>query len=163
MQLRQFAGNRAEGDMEIYVRGTRSSSRDWARAQEIPASEIPPLDEGERAAARRENIPDETYARTIYAQQLTGQATLQRLLKFGQWLEGKVGERNSYGRIDSIELDTFSGKLHIEGATGEEPFSFELDEDMVERFLTTGTAELERAILRVLEIFVPIERTAKAS
>jgi hypothetical protein len=149
--------------MEVYVRGARSSSRDWVRAQEIPASELPPLDEKQRAAARRENISEERYARTVYAQQLTGQATLRRLQKFGHWLEGKIQERNSGGRIDSIELDTFSGKLHIEGVTGKEPYSFELDEDLVERFLTTGDADLESGILRVAEIFMPRDRVAKAS
>lgn len=149
--------------MEVFVRGARSSTRDWLAAQRVPSNELPRLDDEQKAEARRGNVPEEMFARTVYAQQLTGQATLRRLQKFGQWLGGKLEERDSSGRIDSIELDTFSGKLHIEGATEKEPFSFELDEDLVERFLTTGTTELERAISRVLEIFVPMERAVKAS
>ena len=148
--------------MEVYVRGSRSSSLDWVRAQELPANELPPLDEKQKERARRNNVPEEAFARTEYAQQLTAQATLQWLLKFGQWLEGQIEELGSDGKIRSIELDTWSGKIHVEGVTGSEQFSFALEEDVVERFLSTGASELEAAILRVLKIFVLTER-AKAS
>jgi hypothetical protein len=150
-------------DMDVFVRGSRSSAQDWRRAQQIPLSEIPPLNEEQKAAARRENVSEENYARSAYAARLTEQATLQKLKKFGQWLGAKVERWNPGSCIDLVELDTWSGKYLIQGKTGTEPFSIELDEDLVERFLTTGAADLERAIFRVLEIFVPIEKEAKAS
>ena len=149
--------------MEVLIRGSRSSAQDWRRAQQIPLSEIPQLSEEQKAAAQREHVSEEDYARSAYAARLTERATLQKMLKFGRWLEARMEKRRPECRIDSIELDTWNGKLMVQGRAGEEPFSFELDEDLVERFLTTGAADLERAILRVLEVFIPIERTAKAS
>jgi hypothetical protein len=149
--------------MEVFVRGARSSSRDWARAQEIPASELPALDEKQKAEAKRMNWPEEAFARSVYAQQLTGQAALQRLLAFGRWLEAKIAGINPDCKIDSIELTTWDGMLHIQGKNGYDAFSFELNEDVVERFLTTGAADLESSILRAVEIFVPRDRAAKAS
>jgi hypothetical protein len=149
--------------MEVFVRGARSSSRDWLAAQSVPLSELPQLNAEQKAEARRGNVPENAFARTLYAQQLTGQATLQRLLSFGRWLEAKIAGMNPDCKIDSVELTTWDGVLHIQGKNGYDAFSFDLNEDVVERFLTTGAADLETAILRVAEIFVPHERIAKAS
>jgi hypothetical protein len=149
--------------MDISVRGSRSSAQDWVRAQQIPASQLPPLDEEQKAAARRENVSEENYARSIYAARLTEQKLLQRMLKFGRWLNARIEERDPKASIDAVELDTWTGKLRISGKSGTDPFFFDLDEDLVERYLITGAADLERSIQRVLEIFVPIERAARAS
>jgi hypothetical protein len=133
------------------------------RAQQTPADQLPPLDEQQKAEARLMHRSEEAYARTVYAQQLTGQATLQRLLKFGQWLDARIEGINSECRIDSVELNTWEGMLHIQGKSEYDSFFFELDEDVVERFLTTGSADLEAAILRVVEIFLPRGKVARAS
>jgi hypothetical protein len=121
------------------------------------------LDDEQKAEARRGNVPEEAFARTMYAQHLTGQATLQRLLAFGRWLEAKIAGMNPDCKIDSVELTTWDGMLHIQGKNGYDAFSFDLNEDVVERFLTTGAADLESAILRAAEIFVPRDKVAKAS
>jgi hypothetical protein len=149
--------------MDVFVRGSRSSAQDWLRAQQIPRHELPPLNDVQKAAAEREKIPEQIYARSAYAAQLTEQAMLQKMLKFGRWLEAKIEERYPESIIDLIELDTWSGKFLVQGKAGADAFSFELDEDLVERFLTSGSADLESAIFRVLDIFVPIRREAKAS
>ncbi len=149
--------------MEVYVRGARSSARDWLAAQRVHSSELPKLDDEQKAEAQRGNIPEETFARTVYAQQLTGQATLQRLLVFGRWLEAKIEGISPGCKIDTVELTTWDGMLHVQGKDGSDAFSFDLNEDLVERYLTTGAADLESAILRVVEIFVPRDRVAKAS
>lgn len=149
--------------MEVFVRGARSSSRDWSIAQRVPSSELPQLSEEQKAEARRGNVSDESYARTLYAQELTGKATLQRLLAFGRWLEAKLEEMSPGCKISSVELTTWDGKLWIRGENDHDTFSFDLDEEVVERFLTTGAADLEGAILRVAKIFVPRVRVTKAS
>jgi len=149
--------------VEVYVRGARSSTRDWLAAQRVPSNELPKLDDEQKAEARRGNIREEAFARTVYAQQLTGQATLHRLLAFGRWLEAEIEGISPGSKIDSVELTTWDGMLHIQGKNGYDAFSFDLNEDLVERFLTTGAADLESAILRVAEIFVPRDRVAKAS
>jgi hypothetical protein len=149
--------------MEVFVRGARSSSRDWSAAQRAPLNELPQLDDEQKAEARRGNLSEEAYARTFYAQQLTAQAMLRRLLKFGKWLDAEIEGINSECRIDSVELNTWEGMLHIQGKSEYDSFSFDLDEDVVERFLTTGSADLEAAILRVVEIFLPRGKVARAS
>ncbi len=149
--------------MEVLVHGTRSSTQDWIRAQQVPLSELPLLDEEQKAEARLMHRSEEGYARSIYAAQLTQRATLQRMMKFGHWLGARIEERKPDSSVESVELDTWSGKLQIQGTTGGEPFLFNLDEDMVERFLTTGAADLESSIFRVLEIFLPELKVARAS
>jgi hypothetical protein len=149
--------------MEVFVRGARSSSRDWSAAQRAPLDELPQLDNEQKAEARRGNLSEVAYARTLYAQQRTGQTTLQRLLKFGQWLNARVEERNPGFRVERVELDTLSGRIEIALSEGAEAFDFEMDEDLVERFLTAGSSEAESSIFRVLDVYVPRQQVSKAS
>ncbi len=70
--------------MDIFVRGARSSARDWSTAQNVSPNDLPQLDEKQKAEARRGNISEEVYARTIFAEELTQQKLLQKMLKFGR-------------------------------------------------------------------------------
>jgi hypothetical protein len=149
--------------MEVFVRGTRSSTQDWIRAQQVPLSELPSLDEEQKTEARLMHRSEEDYARSIYAAQLTQRATLQRMLKFGHWLNARVEERNPECHVSSVTLDTWKGRYQVLVSGGEEPIDFEMDEELVERFLTTGSVELEKSIFRLLEINLPQQRVARAS
>jgi len=149
--------------MDISVRGSRSSAQDWVRAQQIPLSEIPPLDEQQKAVARQMRLSEEDYARSAYAGQLSQQELLQRTLRFGRWLNARVEERNADSRVDAVELDTWSEKLKVRVLVGQESVFFEVDEELVERFMSTGSAELERSVFRLLEVNLPQQRVARAS
>jgi ATP-dependent phosphoenolpyruvate carboxykinase len=149
--------------MEVFVRGSRSSAQDWVRAQEIPLSELPPLDEQQKAAALRENVSEENYARSAYAGHLSQQKLLQRTLHFGRWLNSKVQERNPECQVNSVTLDTWEGKYQVTATANGEPVEFEIDEDLVERFLSTGSAEMEKAIFRLLDVYLPHKQVARAS
>jgi len=149
--------------MDISVRGSRSSAQDWVRAQQIPLNEIPPLDEQQKAAALQMRISEEDYARSVYAGYLSQQELLQRTLRFGRWLNARVGERTPNGCVDAVELDTWSGKLKVKVLIAREPVIFEVDEELVDGFMTTGSAELERSIFRLLEINLPQQQVARAS
>ncbi len=149
--------------MEVFVRGARSSAQDWARAQRTPISEIPPLDEKQKAEALRGNVSEEAYARNVYAEHLTQQNLLQKMLRFGRWLNEKVEERNPDCHIETVELDTWGGRLQIRVISRREIVDFEIDEELVDRFMTTGSAELEKSIYRLLEINLPPLRVARAS
>ncbi len=149
--------------MEAFVRGSRSSAQDWARAQRVPLNEIPPLDEDQKAMAMELNVSEEDYARSAYAGRLSQQKLLQMTLSFGRWLNAKIQERSVGDRVETIELDTWSGKFQAKVLAGREIIEFGISEDLVERFLTTGSAESERSLLRLLEIFLPQERAVRAS
>lgn len=149
--------------MEVFVRGSRSDSRDWLTAQSVSSIELPQLDQKEKEQARLGHISEERYARTIYAERLTQKRLLQRLQRFGQWLNTKVEERNPAAQIESLELDTLSGRIEVSIAVSGEKFDFEMDEDLVESFLTTGSADSEVAIFRLLEVNVPKRQVARAS
>ena len=149
--------------MEVFVRGSRSDSRDWLTAQSASSIELPQLDQKEKEQARLGHISEERYARTIYAERLTQKRLLQRLQRFGQWLNTKVEERNPAAQIESLELDTLSGRIEVSIAVSGEKFDFEMDEDLVESFLTTGSADSEVAIFRLLEVNVPKRQVARAS
>jgi hypothetical protein len=149
--------------MDVSVRGSRSSAQDWARAQQIPLSEIPPLDDQQKEMARQMVISEEDYARSAYAGQLSQQDMLQRTLRFGRWLNARVEERNADSHVDAVELDTWNERLKVRVLAGTEPIVFEVDEELIERFMTTGSAELERAIFRLLDINLPQQRVARAS
>jgi hypothetical protein len=149
--------------MDVFVRGARSSTRDWLTAQRVSQDQLPQLDERQKAEAKRGNTAEDVYARTILAERLTQQRLLQRLLKFGEWLHKKVEERNPGFSIERVELDTLSGRIEITLSDGEEEFDFEVDEDLIERFLTTGSTESESSIFRVLDVYVPRQQVSKAS
>jgi len=149
--------------MDVFVRGARSSSRDWSAAQRAPLDDLPQLNDEQKAEARRGNLSEEAYARTLYAQQLSGQTMLQRLLRFGQWLNAKIEERNPGFRVERVELATLSGRIEISLSEGGEAFDIEIDEDLVERFLTTGSSESENSIFRLLDVYVPRQQISKAS
>jgi hypothetical protein len=149
--------------MEVLIRGSRSSRRDWATAQRASLDELPQLDERQKAEARRGNVSEEVFARTIFAEQLTQQSLLQRLLRFGRWLNARVKERDPGAQIESLELDTLAGRIQIVLSAAREKFDFEMDEDLVERFSTTGSAESESSIFRLLDVYVPRQQVAKAS
>ena len=149
--------------MEVFVRGARSSRREWEQAHNAPLSEIPPLSDSQKAEARRGNISEEELARITYAEHIWQQREAQKILRFGAWLNEKVEERNSEYRIDAIELDTLAGKFQIAAQTDQGVIEFEMDEDLVDRFMATGSGELESAILRVLDVNLPKGWVAKAS
>jgi hypothetical protein len=149
--------------MEVLVRGTRSSAQDWVRAQQIPANQLPPLDEEQKAEALRTRRSAEDYARSVYAGHLSQQRLLQRMLRFGRWLNAKVEERNPDSRIETVELDTLAGKLEVRVLAERETIDFEIDEELVERFMMNGSAELEKSIYRLLEVNLPRRRVARAS
>jgi hypothetical protein len=146
--------------MEVFVRGTRTSARDRDRARHTPSSELPPLNDAQKSEAQRMGRSEEDLARAEYAGQLWQQRFLQRLLKFGRWLNRKVKGRNPDSRIESVELDTLMGKVSVTVFSGGEQFDFDMDEDLVERFLTTGSSEAEKSIDRLLDVFVPEQRVA---
>jgi hypothetical protein len=130
----------------------------------MPLNEIPPLDEQQKAAAQREKVSEEDYARSAYAGYLSQQELLQSTLRFGRWLNARVDERNPDGNVDAVELDTWSGKFKVKVLVAQESVFFEVDEELVERFLSTGSAELERSIFRLLDINLPQrQRAARAS
>jgi hypothetical protein len=126
-------------------------------------SEIPPLDEQQKAEARLMHRSEEDYARSAYAGQLSQQRLLQKMLKFGRWLNAKVEERSPGSQIEAIELDTLAGKLEIKAQADGETVDFEVDEDLVERFLTTGSDDAEKSLFRLLNVYVPQQQIAKAS
>jgi len=149
--------------MEVFVRGSRSSSRDWSAAQGVPLSELPPLDEQQKAEAVRGHVTEEAYARSMYAANLTGQKTLRRLAQFGRWLSTKIEERNAASQIKSLDLDTLAGKLEVRALAGGEEIDFEIDEDLVDRLLTAGSEEAEKSICRLLDVYFPQKQIARAS
>jgi hypothetical protein len=149
--------------MEVFVRGARSDSRDWSAAQGVSLTDLPRLTEKEKEDARQGNMSEERYARKVYAEGATQKKLLQRLLKFGEWLNARAEERNPGVQIEKVELYTLSGRIEITLLAGGETVDFEMDEDLVERFLTTGSAESESAIFRLLDVYVPKQRVAKAS
>jgi len=149
--------------MEVFVRGSSSSMQDWLRAQQIPANELPVLDDDQKAAAKHLGIPEEDYARSVYAGRLAQEELLQKLLRFGRWLDTRIQERDPASTVESVDLDVWSEKIRVLGKSGGESFFFDLDEDLVERFLLTGATDLEKAILRVVEVFTPAQKAARAS
>jgi hypothetical protein len=149
--------------MEILIRGARSNSREWIKAQHVSPDELPKLDKKQKAEARRGNISEEAYARTILAEQFTLQKLLQRLSRFGRWLNAKIVERDASIQIESLELDTLAGRIEVTVSSAGEKFDFEIDENLIERFLTTGSAESESAIFRLLDVYIPRQEVAKAS
>jgi hypothetical protein len=149
--------------MQITVEGSRSSSDDWFRAQQLPASELPALSDEQRTVAEKLGISAEAYARSAKAGELSREELLTKTEAFGQLLEKKLRERSASVFIDSIVLLTFEGKFRVTAVAGGKEIRFQIDEELVDDLLQSGDPELEGRLDRVIDLNLPNSEAARAS
>jgi hypothetical protein len=150
--------------MDIQVEGSRTTDQAWLAAHASPVESLPPLTEEGMREADRLHVPRESYLRTAYAEELSLPALTELVERYGLAIEKVIRQRFPQASITSIRLTTWKGRLEISVRAGLQAARFEIEEDLVERLLTTGSAESLSGLKTAIEMnLVPLEDRVEAS
>jgi hypothetical protein len=151
-RLREEAEKQAQLPMKVVVRGERTTSEDWEWSQSVAESDLPPLNDLQKEAARKLNIPEEAYRRSYAAGQRSLATLLESTDRVGRYLLQKLKQLKPDGEIQEITLDTFQDKyalkLHVQGKS----MTIRIEESVIDDLFEAGSSEAERKIERVFEI-----------
>ena len=137
--------------MEIIIDGWRAGGEDRAKAQSVPASELPPLSEAQKEVATKMGISQENYARSAYAGRLNQERLLEKTKRFAEILDRKVQSKIEGARINRIRLVAIEHEYRIELTVNERTIPFRVSEGLVDDFIEGGSADIGRLIERNLE------------
>ena len=149
--------------MQVLVEGSRSTSDDWLWAQQLPASELPSLSDEQKSVAKKLGVSPEDYARSAKAGELTRQELQVKAATFGSLLEQKIRGRVPNASVESVTLLTFEGKFRAVAVAEGKEIRLQIDEDLVDRLLESGSAELEARLDRIIDLNLPGSAAARAS
>jgi hypothetical protein len=149
--------------MEIYIDGGRSSLEDWTRAQQWPIEQLPPLTPEQKTVAGKLGISEVDYARSAYAGELSRGELVSKTERFGRLVEGIMREMFPDASVEKVSLKTFAGRIQVQATAGGHPVHFDVDEDLVDGLLRSGSAQLEAGLRRIVELSLPAPGTVKAS
>jgi hypothetical protein len=133
------------------------------QAQQWPAQDLPHLSGDQKAVASRLGIPEEDYARSALAGNLSRCELSAKTERFGEIFQKAMRERRPDALIHTIELQTFEGKLRIVAFAGDREVRLQIDEDLADNVLSTGSKELEARLARIVELNLPSAGAARAS
>lgn len=146
---------RKRGWMEIIIEGSRSSSQSWLYAQTMPQGELPSLTAEQRRIAAQQNIPEEVFARSVKARELSLPELASKAEAVGRLLERMMREQRPDSLVQEVRFLTLSGRLDIQAADGGRRFDLKIDEELVDGLLQTGSEDCERRLRRIVEMSLP--------
>ncbi|HTF62550.1 MAG TPA: hypothetical protein VK638_07545 [Edaphobacter sp.] len=149
--------------MEVVVTGWRSSNQDWSRAQQWPLQDLPPLTAEQKTVAHKLGISEEDYARSAYAGELSRQELIEKAERFGRLIESQIREIRANSSVEEVVLKTFDGKFQVLALVDGHKVRLEMDEDMVDDLLRSGSGELETRLKRIIDFNLPVSGSARAS
>ena len=138
--------------MDIHVEGSRTTDQAWLAAHNSPIESLPALSEEGIREADELHMPREAYLRSAYASELSRQALTELVERYGRAVEKLLKLRFPQASIAAIRLTTWRGRLDVSVRDGLQTVRFEIDEDLVERLLTTGSAESLNSLKTVIEM-----------
>ena len=149
--------------MDIYVDGNRSSIENWAVAQAAPLSDLPIMNEQQKATAAGLGISEESYARSFYAGELESKFLAEKAAKVAQLVESLAQQWAPGLQIESVWLKTFEGKFRLDARWNGRSFLVFLREEVVDELFESGSRQAEEQIARVVEVSLLTAKAARAS
>jgi hypothetical protein len=150
--------------MQIVIEGSRSTDRHWLQAQQVPAEMLPHLTEEQRRIARNFGVADETYARSVYAGELSQPAWAEKTRRLGQILESFMRSRILGAEVFQVTLQTAQGLFEVRAKVSGEEFAFQVQEDLVDELMEGGSEEALNRLQRIVEFaLLPVGEKARAS
>jgi hypothetical protein len=149
--------------MQVFVEGSRSTSDDWLSAQQLPASELPSLSAEQKSVAEKLGVSPEDYARSAKAGEMTRHELHAKTETFGSVLERKIRDRVPNASVESVALLTFEGKFRVVAVVGGKHVRLQIDEELVDDLLQSGSPELETRLDRIIDLNLPNSAAARAS
>ncbi len=127
---------------EIVIEGWRAGGEERREAAAVPAWQLPPLTEEQRAVARKMGISEEDYQRSTYAGRRNQQRLIEKAGRFVEILEDKLQSMAPGARIRQIPLLTIEREYRIEIYVEGKKVLFRIAEDMVDDFMERGFADV---------------------
>ena len=142
------------GSFEIVVSDYTSSVEEYRRAQQAPRSDLPPLSDDQRAAARGFKISEEEYARGALAGIYGRKRQQARGRRLGEEVQKILSDLGSDDRVVRVayEMDRLRWVVSIEasGRILDVAVPRELADDVLDRALREQTEELRARVARGL-------------
>jgi len=132
--------------MEIIIEGWRAGGEERKEAASVPISQLPPLSDGQKSAAKRMGISEENYARSTYAGRRNQDRLIEKTRRFAQILEARLSANAPGARIERIRLLTLEGEYRIEISVEGKKVLFRVAEDMVNDYMEKGFADVGKRI-----------------
>jgi len=137
---------------EVYISGTSSTAEEWKQALEADKSRLPVLDSEQKEVARRFQISEEDYARSVLAGQLSEDRHKERGKRLGEAASQVLEGLGSGYRLDAVlrKGTDFKWLLRIENPKGFTIADIPLDvaDDVIDSGAFDATEKLR---VRVLE------------
>jgi hypothetical protein len=144
-------------DFEIVVSDHTTSVEEWDRAQKAPRSELPKLSAEQKDLAKKFEIPEEEYARSVLAGMYGDDRMKSRARRLGQVVQRMVGTlgKGQY-RVKAVIAEMFKGRwvVSLRGDDTQVNVAIprELADDVVDSFTTDDIAELKKKLLASLQV-----------
>ncbi len=149
--------------MQITISGARTSGDNWLAAHQLPAADLPCLNEEELKYARSLGLSTEEYARSRYAQELTEPELTQKAETVGRLVAKWLARMHSSAVVTRVGLDTLAGKFRVDVQDGSHTSVVHIAEQVIDDLLENGSRDAEAAVDRLLATNLWFVQEAKAS
>jgi|SRR5665213_3959641 len=149
--------------MDIRIDGNRSSAENWMLAQNASKELLPALDDAEKTVADQMGISHEAYARSMYAVDLTRNELKEKVERATRLIERIAQSKVPGLTVDSAWLKTLDGKFRFDFGLNRSRAAIWVAEDLVDKFLESGSRTMEEQLARIVESGLPASWTVKAS
>ena len=137
--------------MEIAVQGWRANAAEWDAARAIPFQDLPALTDEQRQVARKLDISEEDYARSVLAGRRTQEVLVRKAEALAAFLEGRIAHEHGRIQVNRIVLDVVEHRFIVELDVGGKPRVLRIDEDIVDDYFESGSPDAEVKLARVFD------------
>jgi hypothetical protein len=137
--------------MEIAVDGWRAGAADRDAVRNLSAEQLPPLTEEQRTVARKLGIPEQDYARSVVAGELSREALLAKTERLARLLEQRIAALGIDGRINRVTLRTIQGRFDVEVQVNGRVLPLRIEETLVDDYFDNGSADSELRLAHILD------------
>jgi hypothetical protein len=134
----------------VHISGGTVSVTDWSKAMAAPESELPPLSEAQKEAARFVRMNEPEYARGVLADQLGSKRQQEKGRRLGEIIGEILGQSGLRWRLDSLVRKGvhFQWIARFEGPGGDR--LVEIPIDLADDVIESGDLSSKDRLLRLL-------------
>jgi hypothetical protein len=163
-KIREIAEHGGVFLMHIVIEGYRSTDQDWLKAQQTPSDALPRLTEEQKQIASTFGASSETYARSLYAGELSQRVWEDKAKRLGQILESLMTSRIPDAEVLRVTLQTSRGVFEVVARAAGSEFKFRVQEDVADELMEGGDADALDRLRRIVEFaLLPLAGKARAS
>jgi hypothetical protein len=136
--------------MEIAVDGWRAGATDWDAVRNLPAEQLPKLNDEQRSVARKLGLSEQDYARSLVAGERNREVLLAKTEKLARLLTQRLTTLGIHGQVNRVTLRTIQDRFDVEVQLDARSIPLRIDETVVDDYFDRGTAEAEQQLAHIL-------------